>query len=51
VEFGLLSLATIGGCLVLHEFLIKRIAILRPLFGLKSAGNMGQTQSEPQAVT
>ncbi|MEQ3744769.1 MAG: acyltransferase family protein [Henriciella sp.] len=51
VEFGLLSLATIGGCLVLHEFLIKRIAILRPLFGLKSAGNMGQTQSEPQAIT
>jgi hypothetical protein len=26
--------ATIGGCFVLHEYLIRRLRILRPLFGL-----------------
>ena len=29
---------TIGGCFVLHEYLIRRIAILRPLFGLPYDG-------------
>lgn len=26
---------TVAGCLLLHEFLIRRVAVLRPLFGLK----------------
>jgi hypothetical protein len=26
---------TIAGCLLLHEFMIRRIGVLRPLFGLK----------------
>jgi hypothetical protein len=29
---------TVVGCLVLHELLIRRIALLRPLFGLKWPG-------------
>ncbi|MGY0798605.1 acyltransferase family protein [Lysobacter sp. A286] len=31
----LVILSTIAGCLVLHEFVIRRTAVLRPLFGLK----------------
>ena len=34
-EFGLLTATTVGGCVIGHE-IIRRIAILRPLFGLKS---------------
>ncbi|HEX6834323.1 MAG TPA: acyltransferase, partial [Rudaea sp.] len=26
---------TVGGCLALQEFVIRRVAVLRPLFGLK----------------
>jgi len=36
VEPVLVLLATIGGCLVLHEFVIRRSRILRPFFGLKT---------------
>lgn len=35
VESLLVLTATLGGCLVLHEFLIRRTRILRPFFGLK----------------
>jgi len=35
VESVLVLVATLGGCLVLHEFLIRRVRILRPFFGLK----------------
>jgi len=35
VEPVLVLLATIGGCLFLHEFVIRRTTILRPFFGLK----------------
>lgn len=35
VEFAGVSLATIGGCLLLHELVIRRVSWLRPLFGLK----------------
>ena len=35
VEPVLLVAITIGGCLVLHEFAVRRISWLRPLFGLK----------------
>ena len=35
VEASLVVVGTIAGCLLLHELLIRRIALLRPLFGLK----------------
>jgi hypothetical protein len=35
-KFGLLIIVTFGGCYLLYEFLIKRINILRVLFGLKT---------------
>jgi len=35
VEPVLVLIATFGGCFVIHEFLIRRSRILRPLFGLK----------------
>ncbi len=34
VEPVMLLVATLGGCLVLHEFIIRRVTVLRPLFGL-----------------
>lgn len=34
-EFALVTLATIGGCALLHEFAIRRVNWLRPWFGLK----------------
>ncbi|WP_299328607.1 acyltransferase family protein [Parasphingopyxis sp.] len=36
-EFLLLVLTTVGGCVLLHEYAIRRIGWLRPLFGLKPA--------------
>lgn len=36
VEPTLVLLATIGGCFLLHEFVIRRTKFLRPFFGLKS---------------
>ncbi|WP_084398594.1 acyltransferase family protein [Henriciella aquimarina] len=38
VEAGLLVLATLGGCALLHEGVIRRVAWLRPWFGLKPKG-------------
>jgi surface polysaccharide O-acyltransferase-like enzyme len=35
VEPALVLLATLGGCLLLHEFVIRRFSFLRPFFGLK----------------
>lgn len=35
LEATLVILATIGGCLIIHEYIIRRVNILRPLFGLK----------------
>lgn len=35
LEASLVVAGTIAGCLVLHELLIRRVAWLRPLFGLK----------------
>lgn len=34
-EPALVVLGTVAGCLLLHELLIRRITVLRPLFGLK----------------
>ncbi|QBB70998.1 acyltransferase [Pseudolysobacter antarcticus] len=36
LEPVLVIIATVGGCALLHEFVIRRTALLRPLFGLKS---------------
>ncbi len=38
-EPALVLLATFGGCLLLHEFVIRRVRFLRPLFGLKGLPN------------
>jgi hypothetical protein len=35
VEPFLLLVATIGGCYIGHEYIIRRVRLLRPLFGLK----------------
>ncbi|NVJ99183.1 MAG: acyltransferase family protein [Alphaproteobacteria bacterium] len=34
-EFLAVTVLTLGGCVLLHEYLIKRVPLLRPLFGLK----------------
>ena len=39
----LLLIATLGGCFLLHEFLIRRVRILRPLFGLSWRAGIGKT--------
>ncbi len=36
VKFALLNIIVYVGCFVTYEFLIRRVGILRPLFGLKS---------------
>jgi surface polysaccharide O-acyltransferase-like enzyme len=35
LEPALVLFGTVGGCLLLHEFVIRRSGVLRPLFGLK----------------
>jgi len=35
IEPALVLIATLGGCLVIHEYIIRRSTILRPLFGLR----------------
>ncbi len=35
VEPMTVIIITFGGCMVLHEYVIKRVRLLRPLFGLK----------------
>ena len=36
-EFALVTVATLIGCGVIHEFIIRRSRALRPLFGLKNS--------------
>ncbi|MBJ6980620.1 acyltransferase family protein [Luteimonas sp. MC1572] len=50
LEPALVTLATIGGCLLLHEFVIRRVSLLRPLFGLKPELSCGRTAT-PVAAT
>lgn len=49
VEPVLVLAGTIGGCWVLHEFVVRRSRVLRPCFGLKASvvtrGLAGQTQA------
>jgi peptidoglycan/LPS O-acetylase OafA/YrhL len=35
IEFVLVLILTLTGCFALYEFVIKRVNLLRPLFGLK----------------
>lgn len=48
MEFAALSAITIGGCALLHEFVIRRSRILRPLFGLKALPSPDRAASAPQ---
>ena len=48
-KFLFLSVGTFVGSFVLYEFLIRRINVLRPLFGLKSIPK--KEQMKPQVVT
>jgi len=36
LEPALLVAGTVGGCLLIHELLIRRVRWLRPLFGLRA---------------
>ena len=44
VQFFLVLLFTLIGCLVTYEFLIRRVNFIRPLFGLKSKRLVGESQ-------
>jgi len=49
VESSLVVAGTIIGCLLLHELMIRRVPLLRPLFGLKrkSGGNFARSTMLP----
>lgn len=51
VEPLLVSGGTIAGCLLLHEFVIRRVGVLRPLFGLKRRPRSVVVESAAQATT
>jgi len=40
LKFILLVLFTVAGCFAMYELIIRRVRILRPLFGLKSLGGI-----------
>jgi len=50
VEPLLLLIATLGGCLVLHELVIRRTPLLRPLFGLSLRPKNPTAEAEPVAI-
>lgn len=50
LEFLLVTAGTVAGCWALHEFVIRRAAALRPLFGLKPAGVGGEPPTWRMAV-
>jgi len=39
LKFMLVFLFTVAGCFAFYEFIIRRVNIIRPMFGLKSLGN------------
>ncbi|MCF5992844.1 acyltransferase, partial [Xanthomonas perforans] len=45
LEPALVIAATVIGCLALHEYVIRRVRWLRPLFGLR-----GRTQAAPRRL-
>ena len=46
LEFSLITFGTFAGCLIAHEFVIRRSIVLRPLFGLKTARKAGERLPE-----
>ena len=50
LEATLVVLGTLATCALAHEFLIRRVAVLRPLFGLKRRAASAGAQPEPVAV-
>lgn len=50
VEPMLVLGGTIAGCLLLHEFVIRRIGVLRPLFGLKRRRRLVAVESDAPAA-
>ena len=52
VESALVVGGTIAGCLLLHEFVIRRVGFLRPLFGLKRKrnSNLAHTAMPPASL-
>ncbi len=51
IEASLVVFGTITGCLVLHEYLIRRMQWLRPLFGLKPMPHTAIPHSLPLKVS
>ncbi|WP_321394943.1 acyltransferase family protein [Emcibacter sp.] len=47
-EFFLIMVVTIGGCLVIHEYLIRRTPLLRPLFGVPMMARERVMPAQPQ---
>lgn len=50
LEPALVIGVTVLGCLLLHEFVIRRTPWLRPLFGLKPIARNAQPEARPTAV-
>lgn len=51
IEFLLVLVATVAGCALMHEFVIRRVALLRPLFGLPmKAKPVQEAAPQPQAA-
>jgi len=50
LEFVLLLAATVGGCFVLHEFVIRRVPFLRPLFGVPTRRKTNDPVPRPLAA-
>ncbi|HEY9049340.1 MAG TPA: acyltransferase family protein [Ohtaekwangia sp.] len=43
VQFTLVLLITFAGCFILYEFVIRRVKLIRPLFGLKATTSRSQS--------
>jgi hypothetical protein len=50
IEPALIVLATVGGCALLHEFVIRRSRWLRPLFGLDAPARAASPRAVPASV-
>ncbi len=50
LEATAVVLGTVAACAVLHECVIRRVGVLRPLFGLKRRPASVRAQAEPVAV-
>lgn len=50
LEPALVIALTVSGCLLLHELVIRRVAILRPLFGLKGVPRAALSKQQMHAA-